>query len=403
VASASNAAETAEQALAVALEQVCEHTGWPVGHVYLRKDDRLVSSGQWRPADDPHWSALRAASDSISFTEGLGLPGRVAASGAPAWIRDIREDDAFTRREVAAAAGVRAAFAFPMPASDGICGVLEFFTTEVAEPDEALLSVMTDVGVMLGRVLERTETQAALQALNAELRRSNRELEEFAYIASHDLSEPLRMITSYLQLIERRYKDRLDQDGVDFINFAVDGGQRMQRLIQDLLEYSRAGRARIDTQDVAMATVVDELRHFFGERGTIEADELPVVRADPAQLTRVFQNLVGNGLKFAREGVPPTVTIAARPEGDGWLFTVRDNGIGVPEDQFERAFRMFGRLHARDQYEGTGIGLPICRRIVERHGGRIGFRAVEGEGACVELWLPAEPVIPPAAEAAPAA
>jgi light-regulated signal transduction histidine kinase (bacteriophytochrome) len=251
----------------------------------------------------------------------------------------------------------------------------------------------------------------AVHALDAELKRADRELEEFAYIASHDLSEPLRMITSYLQLIERRYTDRLDADGREFIAFAVDGGQRLQRLIGGLLEYSRAGRAPLTAEAVDTNALMEQLLADLAGRladtgGRVDFEGLPTVPGDPGLLARVFANLVGNGLKFARAGSPPTVRVTAQREGAGWRFRVADNGIGVPADQAERIFRIFQRLHARDEYEGTGVGLPICRRILERHGGWIELEPTpEGaDGASFAFWLPDElPVSPRAAAAAPAA
>jgi PAS domain S-box-containing protein len=232
------------------------------------------------------------------------------------------------------------------------------------------------------RVEERTRE---LDQKATELARSNSELEQFAYIASHDLQEPLRMISSYLQLIERRYKGRLDQDADEYIHFAVDGAQRLKALINDLLSYSRAGNRGRPFEPVDTADLVEQLRQALQvtirENGAeITTAALPVVMGDAAQLSQLFQNLVTNALKFRGEQ-PPRIHISAEPIPQGWQFAVRDNGIGIDPQYAERIFVIFQRLHGRDQYPGTGIGLAVCKRIVERHAGRIWVESQPGQGA----------------------
>ncbi|TDC95684.1 ATP-binding protein [Actinomadura sp. 7K507] len=209
-----------------------------------------------------------------------------------------------------------------------------------------------------------------------ELRRSNAELEQFAYVASHDLQEPLRKVASFCQMIERRYGDQLDERGQQYIAFAVDGAKRMQALINDLLSFSRVGRLSsleesIDLNEVARQALdnVSALREETGAE--VEVGDLPHVPGDRAQLTRLFQNLVGNAIKFRREDAPPRVTIDARRSGDEWEFRCADNGIGIEPRHSDRIFLIFQRLHPRDEYTGTGIGLALCKKIVEFHGGRI--------------------------------
>ena len=217
-----------------------------------------------------------------------------------------------------------------------------------------------------------------------DLERSNRELEEFAYVASHDLAEPLRSISSYLELIEQRVE--LDDQNRQFFAFAQDGAARMRRLIDDLLRYSRTGRTEIARQPVSAGQVVDEtMRSLAAEiestGARVEHDDLPVVEADPILLGQVFQNLVANAVKF-RDTDPPVVRVSGRALPEGWEFTVQDNGIGIPQERAEQIFKMFHRLHHRDQYGGTGIGLSVCQRIVERHGGRIRVEPVQtGRGS----------------------
>lgn len=218
-----------------------------------------------------------------------------------------------------------------------------------------------------------------------ELLRSNEDLEQFAYVASHDLKEPLRMVSNYLQLLERRYAGKLDDEAHQFIGFAVDGAKRMRRLIDDLLEYSRVGtrgKPLAPTESAAVLKAVLENLHLAIEEtaATVISDGvLPLVLADETQLTQVFQNLIGNALKF-RGAAPPEIHIGARHENGRWTFSVTDNGIGIDEQFFERIFVIFQRLHTAERYGGTGIGLAVCKKIIERHGGRIWVRSEPGCG-----------------------
>jgi signal transduction histidine kinase len=241
------------------------------------------------------------------------------------------------------------------------------------------------------RVQQRT---AELERTTEELRRSNAELEQFAYIASHDLQEPLRMVASYTQLLERRYADQLDDAGREFIGYAVDGAKRMQQFITGLLRYSRVGTEPRVLEAVnlgeAFEVAVANLRIAIEESGAkVESRELPVVQGDPRQLAQIFQNLIGNALKFRKPGEAPRVEVWADREGDSWRVSVRDNGIGLDPKFSERVFAIFQRLHTWDEYEGTGLGLAICKKIVERHGGRIWVESKEGEGATFSFTLPA--------------
>ncbi|MFA1541402.1 sensor histidine kinase [Actinomadura monticuli] len=220
------------------------------------------------------------------------------------------------------------------------------------------------------------EKTRLLDEQTAELRRSNAELEQFAYVASHDLQEPLRKVASFCQMIERRYGDQLDDRGQQYIAFAVDGAKRMQALINDLLSFSRVGRMTRPEESVDLADVVrqatDNLAALREETGAeVDVRDLPHVDGDRTQLTQLFQNLIGNAIKFRREGVPPRVVIDARRDGDEWEFACTDNGIGVEPRYADRIFLIFQRLHPRDEYTGTGIGLALCKKIVEFHGGRI--------------------------------
>ena len=254
--------------------------------------------------------------------------------------------------------------------------------------------------VMFWDVTARKEAEVALARTAADLARSNRDLEQFAYVASHDLQEPLRMIASYTQLLARRYKGQLDQDADEFIQFAVDGAMRMQGLINDLLAYSRVGtrgKPMVPTEcEVVLLAARQNLKIAIEECGAVVTyDALPRVLADPIQLTQLLQNLLGNALKF-RCGIPPTVQVSARlAEAAGaeapareWVFSVRDNGLGIERQYFGRIFEIFQRLHTREEYDGSGIGLAVCQRIIERHGGRIWVESEPGKGSTFFFTLP---------------
>jgi PAS domain S-box-containing protein len=233
---------------------------------------------------------------------------------------------------------------------------------------------------------------SARQASDLELRRSNEELQRFAYVASHDLQEPLRTVSSYVQLLERRYADKLDADAKDFIGFAVDGSRRMQRLVEDLLALSRVGSQGIQLVPLQADTAVDaalkDLKTAIDEkRAVITRGPLPEVCGDFRQLAQLFANLLTNAIKFSGDA-PPRVEISAKAEGAQWVFRVRDHGIGIDPQYFDRIFVIFQRLHGRDEYPGTGIGLAICKKIVERHGGRIWVESHQGKGATFAFTLP---------------
>jgi PAS domain S-box-containing protein len=266
-----------------------------------------------------------------------------------------------------------AAHAFNVPASEGEAARVVGFHADVTEH-------------------KRSESRAAAHV--SEIERSNAELEQFAYVASHDLREPLRMISSYIALLERRYQHLLDDSGREFLGFAREGAARMDRLVLDLLEFSRVGRANVPMVPMSVGEALDAaLRHLAPAiaeaAGEVEIDTstLPMVLGDAGQITSLFQNLIGNAVKYRAPERPLSIEIACRLDGGLWEFTISDNGIGIDECYFAQIFRIFQRLHTRDSYDGTGIGLAICKRIVERHGGRIWLESVPGEGTTFHVTL----------------
>ena len=226
-----------------------------------------------------------------------------------------------------------------------------------------------------------------------ELERSNERLERFAHALSHDLQEPLRMVTQYLQLLERRYGDALEAEAAEFVDFAIDGAERMSSMIDGLLAYARVERSGdpfepIDLETVLADVVADLSVRIDESEATIDVASLPRVEGDPNQLRRVFQNLLSNAIEYSGDA-PPRIHVDADRDGDDWILTVRDEGIGIPRDERDRVFEVFERLHGNDESEGSGIGLALCRRIVERHGGEIWVESEPGEGATFRFTLPA--------------
>ncbi len=283
----------------------------------------------------------------------------------------------------------RTYFNFKHRLASGEVRDVEVYSGPISENGRTLLySIIHDI-------TERKQAQQALTKRTQDLARSNAELEQFAYVASHDLQEPLRMVASYTQLLARRYHDKLDQDANDFIAYAVEGANRMQRLINDLLSFSRVGTRGKPFEatdcNAVLKDVLDNLQMTIEENGaSVTFDELPTLMADEAQLGQLFQNLIVNAIKFRGEQAPK-IHISAQRSEKGWQFSVRDNGIGIAPEYFERIFVIFQRLHARDQYPGTGIGLAVCKRIVERHGGHIWVESLPGQGAIFCFTLLAIP------------
>jgi signal transduction histidine kinase len=264
-----------------------------------------------------------------------------------------------------------------------------------------------DVDRMRERILHELSAvraaHATLDVRTQDLQRSNSELEQFAYVASHDLQEPLRKVASFCQLLQRRYAGQLDERADQYIEFAVDGAKRMQVLINDLLAFSRVGRIVRDRVPTSCAAVLEQARTNLSEAisqsgATIEAGELPVVLAEAPLLTGVFQNLIGNALKFHGDD-PPHVTVSARLRADGfWEFSVTDNGIGIDPEYADRIFVIFQRLHGKEAYPGTGIGLAMCRKIIEYHGGTIWLDTTVRTGARFCFTLPVPPEDPALSE-----
>lgn len=253
--------------------------------------------------------------------------------------------------------------------------------------DKFINTMVIFVDITKGKMAEQLMEKKTL-----ELERSNAELQQFAYVASHDLQEPLRMVASYVQLLARRYKGKLDQDADEFIEFAVDGSKRMQQLINDLLTYARLDKnsnpSKVISSDDVIQRVMDNLKMNIEESGAIiTADPLPYIMADPMQIEQLFLNLIGNAIKFRGDNTP-RIHISVSNTNDEYVFSVSDNGIGIAPEFFERIFIIFQRLHIKSEYPGTGIGLAICKKIVERNGGHIWIESEPGSGTTFFFTIP---------------
>ncbi|TAN65890.1 MAG: PAS domain S-box protein [Magnetospirillum sp.] len=267
---------------------------------------------------------------------------------------------------------------------------------DTAGKKRGLVGVIADITEHRTAADRLAEINHQLESQAEQLRRSNAELEQFAYVASHDLQEPLRMISSYAQLIARRYGDKLDDNAREFITFMLDGTSRMQAMIQDLLEFSRIGRREAEPAEMeaadGVAAALRNLAAAIDKAGaTVACGALPRIKVRSPQFIALMQNLIGNAVKYRHPDRPAMVRIDARRTGGDWEFTVADNGIGIRPEYFDRIFLIFQRLHTRDAYEGSGIGLAICKKIVEHHDGRIWVESVPGEGSTFHFTLPDRP------------
>jgi PAS domain S-box-containing protein len=318
--------------------------------------------------------------------------GMIAAEKRPHLTNDVQHDPRVGDREWAKREGMVAFAGYPLMVDDRCVGVMAMFARHALAADT--VAALASVADAMAQGLERLRAEMALEHRADELARSNAELERFAYVASHDLQEPLRMVASYTQLLARRYQDKLDADANEFIGYAVDGVTRMQALINDLLAYSRVGTRgkefAVTRLDECLQRALANLRLAVEQSGaSVSHDALPTVVGDEGQLAQVFQNLVGNALKFRGTAAPKVHVSARKLEGGAWEVCVRDNGIGIAPEYFDKVFVIFQRLHTRSDYSGNGIGLAICKKIVERHGGTIWIESQPPSGTAVHFTLPA--------------
>ncbi len=382
------------EAVGMVLREVGTQLSWTVG-AWWEIDDggETMSCRQLWHAEGLQTPEFDRACAGRRFRPGEGLPGRAWEGREVTWIDDVVVDPNFPRAPAALADGLHGGIALPIQSGGQIAGIIEFFSGFVRPPDFPLREMLETISAQLGPYLQARRARDELEARAGALERSNRELEQFAYVASHDLAEPLRTIAGFAQLLSRRYEGQLDEQADEFIGFIIAGVDRLQSLIDDLLTYSRVSGAEEVREPVALGDVAQEvieaLAATIAERDAqVEISELPTVEANAREMRQLLQNVVANALKFVASDRRPEVAVTARRADRGWRVDVRDNGIGIDPTQAERIFGMFQRLHGRGEYEGTGIGLALARRIVERRRGELWVEPAEGGGSVFSFTLP---------------
>jgi len=319
------------------------------------------------------------------------LCGHPAHDGCRLVARSIQES-ADPRTGLVKPYGIQACACHPLMVAGRLLGTLSFGTRTRKDFTEEDLSFMKAVADLAAAAIERKRAQAALQLTAEEVKRSNRDLEQFAYIASHDLQEPLRAVGGYVKLLQRRFPQNMDAKALEYINGAAEGADRMERLISDLLAFSRVGTRGGAFSPADLDAILNEALHnlqtsIHSTQAKVTRDALPALAVDATQVMQVFQNLIGNAIKFRSER-PPEIHVGAQKQPGRWVFSVRDNGIGIEPQYFERIFQIFQRLHTRKHYPGTGIGLAICKKMVERHDGAIWVESEPGQGSTFFFSLP---------------
>ncbi|MDX2022144.1 MAG: PAS domain S-box protein [Deltaproteobacteria bacterium] len=388
VTTAANESPSIEFALRSAMELVCELSGATFARVYrhdqvrgrlvlypLLKDDPDAPqmSEQWKVEPEP---------GSLTYW---------AFESKKAVLRSATEEPE-PHRSLLADAGMTVGFAFPVVSGTDVPFVLKFWCRRTPAVMNTLLATFHQIGVQLGRVVEREKATAqTLRATN--LQRSNEELALFAHVASHDLQEPLRMITAFLDLLSRKYGPQLNEEAQRYIEFAVSGAHRLRGLIRSVLEYSQVDRGSLQRTSIELDGVIQQvlanLRQSIADNGaTIVCDKLPRLKADESQMMQLFQNIISNALRFRRADTAPLVHVSAQEQADTWRVLVADNGIGISEGNAQRVFEVFSRLHPVDKFPGSGVGLAVCQRIVKRHGGRIWFESQVDQGTTFFVELP---------------
>jgi len=385
-------------ALAILLRKICEHSGWCFAQSWLPHGGttRLKLGPAWY-SRDVALQAFRKENERLAFAPDGGALERVARTQVPDWLWELEPAAKAVRRPLMIAAGLKAWIGFPVIADGEVIAVIEFFDTASRSRDERTLQLIATLASQLGPVIQRKRAAEQIDALNANLQRytveleaANKDLESFSYSVSHDLRAPLRAVDGYARMLEEDYAARLDQEGRRLLGVVRAASSQMGQLIDDLLEFSRLGRKDLAQQRVDMEALAREVAAELGAsaRATIEISALPPADGDRAMLRQVWANLIGNALKYSGKRDAPRVEIGGRAEAVQNVYWVRDNGVGFDMRYAQKLFGVFQRLHAQNEFPGTGVGLALVQRVVARHGGRAWAEGQPGKGACFHFSLP---------------
>ncbi len=387
-----------QQTGSAAVEALTRALGWDVGGLWLLDGDGLLVLAHVWQADPAVTAAFVEAARTLSFGPHEGLPGQALAAAVPVWHDDLTAAHGFVRSEPAAAAGLRSAVCLPLVSDGRAIGVIECFTREPQPVDDDLRDMLMTVASQVSEHLERLRSQERLEEAQrhfaAELERSNGELEQFASVAAHDLATPLRTIAGFSQLLARRHGEGLDPEAREYLDLIASSAETGNRLLDNLLDYARAGAAPlrpepVDTDAVVREVVAALASQIHAHDAEILVAPLPAVLADRVQLVQLLQNLIANAVKFAAPGRRPVVEVTGRRDGDLARLTVADNGIGIEAGGADRLFGMFTRGTGGAGPDGDGVGLAVCAKIVERHGGRIWVEPDREQGSAFHVTLPA--------------